>query len=73
MSPPVVACYTQKHSVFLLKRTRLLPSAGFAFAASKRTAKTEGITTARKRKCETNPKCLSFRLRMAMDFARSFY
>ena len=37
----VVACYTQKRSAFLLKRTRLSQSADFAFAASKRTAKTE--------------------------------
>ena len=44
--PLVVACYTQKMlSHFLLRRTRLMPSADFAFAASKRTAKTTGFPT----------------------------
>jgi hypothetical protein len=38
--PPVVACYTQKRIRVFAKRTRFEPSADFAFAASKRTAKT---------------------------------
>ena len=38
-----------KHAIaFLLNRTRLSQSADFAFAASKRTAKTEGFSTGRK-------------------------
>ena len=41
MSPPAVACYTQKRSRVFAKRTRFEQSADFAFAASKRTAKTE--------------------------------
>ena len=41
--PPVVACYTQKRIRVFAKRTRFLPSADFAFAASTRTAKTEGF------------------------------
>jgi hypothetical protein len=37
-------------STVWLNRTRLLPSADFAFAASKRTAKTAGISAGRKEK-----------------------
>jgi hypothetical protein len=41
MYPCCFACYTQKRSRVFAKRTRLSQSADFAFAASKRTAKTE--------------------------------
>ena len=47
MYPTIFACYTQKRSRVFAKRTRFEQSADFAFAASKRTAKTEGFSTGR--------------------------
>jgi hypothetical protein len=47
MYPCYFARYTQKHFVFLLNRARFEQSADFAFAASKRTAKTVGFSTER--------------------------
>ena len=47
VDPPASRVTRKKRSAFFAKHTRLSQSADFAFAASKRTAKTEGISTGR--------------------------
>ena len=48
MSPRDRALHAKNAIAFFAKHARFEPSADFAFAASKRTAKTEGFSTGRK-------------------------
>ena len=72
MSPLFRVLHAKNAVAFFAKHTRVELSADFAFTASKRTAKTTGISTGRKATDEAKANRLPFRLWMAEGFALSY-